>query len=78
MRRRGEKIEVRGCGVGVWRGRGSWGWAGGGENRGWWEAFGVGFEALHLLPTEEKGVFGVWIIPVAILLSCQDMKAVEL
>ena len=33
-----------------------------------------------LLPTgiEERGIFEVWSIPVAILLSCQDMKIIAL
>ena len=31
-----------------------------------------------LLPTggEERGVLGIWSIPVAILPSCQDMKTI--
>ena len=36
--------------------------------------------AVHLLPTgsEEREVFGVGSIPVAILPSCQDMKSIAL
>ena len=35
---------------------------------------------VHLLPTgsEERGVLGVGSIPVAILLSCPDMKTIAL